>query len=67
MFRRRTIKEKSVYRERFEKDCTPGYYNNEGDAGTSFISDIYGGGPFEFRDMLSEWRNDGMKKDINLG
>ena len=60
------IKEKSVYRERFEKDCTPGYYNNEGDAGTSFISDIYGGRPFEFRDMLSEWRNDVMKKDINL-
>lgn len=60
------IREKSVFRERFEKECTPGYYNNEGDTGTSFVSAIYGGGPFEFRDMLARWRFDGFRQDMAL-
>jgi len=44
----------------FLEDCTPGYYNNEGQ--TSERSDqngFYGGGSPEFFRILEDWRKDG--------
>jgi len=46
------------------KACTPGYFNNEGDFDTEgnfehgrpIWADAYGGGPFEYREVLEKWR-----------
>ncbi|HEY9216548.1 MAG TPA: NAD(P)/FAD-dependent oxidoreductase [Phenylobacterium sp.] len=47
--------------ERFYTECTPGYYNSEGQAGNrrGFFSDMYGAGPLRFFDVLREWRESG--------
>ena len=47
--------------EKFRAECTPGYYNNEGQAGNpnGFFSSSYGAGPVRFFEILSEWRNNG--------
>ena len=44
--------------------CTPGYFNNEGDFDTGgkfehgrpIWADAYGGGPFEYAQILAKWR-----------
>ncbi len=44
----------------FQEQCTPGYYNNEGqpsDAG--FLGSSYGKGPIAFFELLARWRADG--------
>ena len=47
--------------ERFFAECTPGYYNNEGKPNrkASFISNVYGGGPMAFFQLLEDWRASG--------
>ncbi len=47
--------------EKFRAECTPGYYNNEGQAGNAngFFSSSYGAGPVKFFHILDEWRNAG--------
>ena len=47
--------------ERFFAECTPGYYNNEGKPNrkASFISNVYGGGPMAFFQLLEDWRSSG--------
>ncbi len=58
-----TIKEKAIHNQRFQRECTPGYYNNEGKPaqGVGFFGEQYGGGPLEFHDIINKWREDGMK------
>jgi cyclohexanone monooxygenase len=43
---------------RFYSECTPGYYNSEGQAGNraGFFSDMYGAGPIRFFEVLAAWR-----------
>jgi cyclohexanone monooxygenase len=43
---------------RFYAECTPGYYNSEGRPGnrSGFFSDMHGGGPLMFFDLLKSWR-----------
>ena len=45
---------------RFYRECTPGYYNNEGSvtSGGGFFADQYGAGPIKFFDLLAQWRAD---------
>jgi len=47
--------------ERFRAECTPGYYNNEGQAanGNGFFSASYGAGPVRFFEILDDWRASG--------
>lgn len=47
----------------FHRECTPGYYNNEGKAGETvgLIDEAYGGGPVEFYQLIRDWRADNMK------
>jgi len=41
-------------------DCTPGYYNNEGQPNPSAQQSApYGGGSIRFFELLKEWREDG--------
>jgi cyclohexanone monooxygenase len=41
--------------------CTPGYYNGEGQAGTSegFLQGHFSGGGVAFYELLREWREQG--------
>jgi cyclohexanone monooxygenase len=49
----------------FAENCTPGYYNNEGQPGrASRQSGFYFGGPTEFVDILEAWRADGSMKGL---
>ena len=47
--------------ERFWAECTPGFFNNEGNTKkkTGFFSDSYGGGARKFWEMLEAWRAEG--------
>jgi cyclohexanone monooxygenase len=53
---------------RFYQECTPGYYNSEGESGNrgGFFSDMYGAGPLKFFDLLKHWRADGKLNGIAL-
>ncbi|TGD74880.1 NAD(P)/FAD-dependent oxidoreductase [Mangrovimicrobium sediminis] len=47
--------------ETFQRQCTPGYYNNEGgEEFRYFLGEAYGPGPYAFWDMLEAWRADGQ-------
>jgi hypothetical protein len=54
--------------ERFYMECTPGYYNSEGQAGNrrGFFSDMYGAGPLKFFEKLQAWRADGEMAGLDL-
>jgi cation diffusion facilitator CzcD-associated flavoprotein CzcO len=54
--------------ERFYAECTPGYYNSEGAPGNrnGFFSDMYGGGPIRFFELLEAWRADGRLDGLEL-
>jgi len=52
-----TILEFSKFREGFQKECTPGYYNNEGVPSLRLSrNSFYGGGPLKFLQIMEEWR-----------
>jgi len=49
----------------FAENCTPGYYNNEGQpTETSKQNGFYFGGPTEFVEILEQWRADGEMKGL---
>ncbi len=51
----------------FAQQCTPGYYNNEGNPGKSSRQNgFYFGGPTEFVKILEDWRADGGMKGLEL-
>ena len=44
----------------FQEQCTPGYYNNEGQPSSGgFLVGSYGLGPMPFFQLLADWRADG--------
>ena len=51
----------------FQQQCTPGYYNNEGQpAAGGFIGSSYGKGPMPFFKLLDEWREAGDFAGLEL-
>jgi cation diffusion facilitator CzcD-associated flavoprotein CzcO len=51
----------------FQEQCTPGYYNNEGQpAAGGFLGTSYGLGPMAFFKLLETWRNDGTFAGLEL-
>ena len=54
--------------ERFYAECTPGYYNGEGKAGSraGLFSEMYGAGPLKFFDKLADWRANGRMEGLTL-
>lgn len=47
--------------------CTPGYYNNEGETSRAFDQKAsYGGGALEFMRMMMEWRADDKMKGLEV-
>lgn len=53
---------------RYYADCTPGFLNNEGNTADkpTFIGGTYGGGPIEYDRIITEWRTDGYKQDVDI-
>ncbi|MEU8660498.1 flavin-containing monooxygenase [Actinoplanes philippinensis] len=46
----------------FQSECTPGYYNNEGDPLPMSFS--FGPGPIAFHELLRTWRTDGSMEQV---
>jgi hypothetical protein len=54
---------KALLIQAFQRECTPGYYNNEGRVGEGrgITDEQYGGGPIEFHELIRKWRAEGME------
>jgi cyclohexanone monooxygenase len=50
---------KAILRKRFFEECTPGYYNDEGQVRTNARNAPYGAGPAAFIKVLETWREAG--------
>ena len=49
-------------------DCTPGYYNNEGQPNPNAAQSApYGGGSIQFFELLHAWREDGNFEGLEFG
>ncbi|MFF3714110.1 flavin-containing monooxygenase [Streptomyces phaeochromogenes] len=57
-----TIRQKAANLYKFQAECTPGYYNNEGRPRKR--SESYGDGPVAFHELLRRWRADGGMNDV---
>ena len=62
------VRDKARLGERFYRECTPGYYNNEGKLGNpnGFFAGMYGAGPIVFFKLLEDWRADGRLEGVEL-
>jgi len=61
------LKEKTMKDTTFLSECTPGYYNNEGrNQRDSIWLSNYGGGPFEYMDVLRDWQAGGLERDFTV-
>ncbi len=62
-----TIIDLSIQRQAFLEECTPGYYNNEGNVrAMSVRNGSYGAGPVAFVKVLEDWRADGGLQGLEL-
>ena len=52
----------------FWKDCTPSYFNGEGDSDNphGFFANVHPGGTVGFYDQLRQWREDGTLRGLEL-
>lgn len=57
-----TIRQKAADLYRFQAECTPGYYNNEGRPRER--SESYGDGPVAFHELLRRWRSEGGMREV---
>lgn len=58
-----TLQENAYENRRFQQECTPGYYNNEGGGVTSGRS--YSPGPIAFHSLLERWRQDHLHEVLH--
>ena len=57
----------AIMRQKFFEECTPGYYNNEGQPSPAAVRNgSYGGGPIAFVKILEAWRAEGGLKGLDL-
>ena len=63
-----TMESMAVLNQKFQEDCTPGYYNNEGQVGNknSLFASQYGAGPEAFFELIDEWREEGTLQGLKL-
>ena len=63
----RTIIDSAMLRQKFQEECTPGYYNNEGKpSDLAARNGFYGHGAISFVNLLEAWRSDGTLKGLEL-
>ena len=62
-----TIMDVAVFRQKFQEECTPGYYNNEGKPNPMAIRNApYGKGPIAYVKVLEDWRAAGALEGLEL-
>ncbi|MGH7011264.1 MAG: flavin-containing monooxygenase, partial [Caulobacteraceae bacterium] len=62
-----TIVSSAIQRQKFQEECTPGYYNNEGQpSALAARNGPYGKGPVAFAALLAEWRAKGDLEGLEL-
>ncbi|WP_104161032.1 NAD(P)/FAD-dependent oxidoreductase [Arthrobacter sp. ZGTC212] len=61
----RTIRETSLDNRKFQAECTPGYYNREGNPPP--VSFSYGPGPVAFHRLLDRWRTEEISQVLAVG
>jgi cyclohexanone monooxygenase len=62
-----TIVESAILRQKFQEECTPGYYNNEGKpSALAARNGPYGKGPIAFVQLLDAWREEGSLSGLEL-
>ena len=56
------IRSKGTAHQAFQRECTPGFYNDEGKVGEKLgrLDEVYGGGPIEFYSLVRDWCANGM-------
>ena len=63
----KTIESLAIMRQKFLEECTPGYYNNEGQPSERAARNApYGAGPIAFVKVLEDWRAEGTLKGLAL-
>jgi cation diffusion facilitator CzcD-associated flavoprotein CzcO len=63
----RTIIKLALQRQKFLEECTPGYYNNEGDVqAMAARNGSYGAGSVAFIKVLEDWRAEGSMAGLEL-
>jgi cyclohexanone monooxygenase len=61
------LRQKAQVDLKFLAECTPGYYNNEGqNLEKALFAATYGGGLFEYVAILDEWRKSGYERDLEF-
>lgn len=61
------VRETAVDMSELARECTPGYYFNEGEEKRRFIfGDSYGPGYYAFEGILEQWRGDGRMEGLLL-
>jgi cyclohexanone monooxygenase len=64
----KTIRETAIDTSQFARECTPGYFNNEGeDKLRWYLGEPYGPGFYAFEQLLEEWRGRGDLRGLELG
>ena len=62
------LREVAVDTTQFARECTPSYFNNEGEEKLRFIfGEPYGPGFYAFEELLENWRNKGDLEGLVLG
>jgi cyclohexanone monooxygenase len=62
-----TIIGSAMLRQKFQEECTPGYYNNEGQPSPlAARNGAYGRGPVAFVELLNAWRAAGTLEGLEL-
>ena len=63
-----TVRETAIDNTNFQRECTPGYYNNEGEKLIrSHLGEPYWPGFYAMEDVLQAWRDAGEMKGLTLG
>ncbi|MEJ0044377.1 MAG: hypothetical protein WDM81_20085 [Rhizomicrobium sp.] len=62
-----TVIKSALQRQRFQEECTPGYYNNEGKpSALAARNGSYGAGSIAFIELLKRWRKAGEMQGLEL-
>ena len=63
-----TIRENGLDTTAFQRECTPGFYNNEGEEKIRwFLGEPYGPGFYAFDELIRDWRNKGDLEGLVIG
>ena len=62
-----TVVKSAMISKRYQEECTPGYYNNEGQpSALAARNGPFGGGPVKFVELLEAWRASGRLEGLEL-